>query len=269
MGKLSMSSIGHPHGHGDRPADARVFLGWTDLTTRPAQEFIKMTPGNAAHPSNEWHSRRRHRLLVRTPLIANDEPVGTLCLAFTNDEPLDTLKLELCNAVAQQATLALQLARLPDQASQADVARERETTILQERTDLPGRFTTPSPEASPAPCCIWKHCVSAFPGANVSRWTNRALRKIAALGLAEARRIRTRHPPARTRWTRPFHRLATAHRALRRAGLARLSLVAGRCPRPLPAIADEALLNIAHEAVSNAIRHADAFQYPHHPRFRS
>ena len=251
--------VGHPHGHTDRPADARVFLGWTDLTARPAQEFIKMTPGDATHPSNEWHSARHHRLLVRTPLIANEVPVGTLCLAFGTEGPLDPLKLELCNAVAQQATLALQLARLSDQARQADVARERETTILQERTRFAGQIHDTLAQGFTGTLLHLEALrVRAARGERVSVEELQSVRKIAALGLAEARRSALAIRPLAL----DGRDLSTALQQLTERsavpGLLDCRWSLGGIPRPLSPIADEALLNIAHEAVSNAIRHADA-----------
>ncbi len=258
-GQIVDELVGHPHGHADRPADARVFLGWTDLTTRPAQEFIKMTPGNAAHPSNQWHSRRRHRLLVRTPLIANEEPVGTLCLAFTDEGLLDPLKLELCNAVAQQATLALQLARLSDQAHQADVARERETTILQERTRFAGQIHDTLAQGFTGTLLHLEALrVRASRGERVTVDELQGVRKIAALGLAEARRSALAIRPLAL----DGRDLSTALQQLTERsavpGLLDCRWSLSGIPRPLSSIVDEALLNMAHEAVSNAIRHAEA-----------
>jgi signal transduction histidine kinase len=258
-GQIVEELVGHPHGHADKPADARVFLGWTDPATRPSQEFIKMTPGNAAHPSNEWHSSRRHRLLVRTPLIANEEPVGTLCLAFTSEGPLDPLKLELCNAVAQQATLALQLARLSDQARQADVARERETTILQERSRFAGQIHDTLAQGFTG---VLLHLealrVRTARGEKVTVDELQSIRKIAALGLAEARRSALAIRPLAL----DGRDLSTALQQLTERsavpGLLNCRWSLGGVPRPISPVADEALLNIAHEAVSNAIRHADA-----------
>ena len=258
-GQIVDELVGHPHGHAEKPADARVFLGWTDLTTRPAQEFIKMTPGNPAHPSNEWHSARRHRLLVRTPLIANEEPVGTLCLAFTNDGPLSPLKLELCNAVAQQATLALQLARLSDQARDADVARERETTILQERARFAGQSHDRLAQGFTGTLLHLEALrVRVARGERVTVDELQSVRKIAALGLAEARRSALAIRPLAL----DGRDLSTALQQLtERAavpGVLNCRWLLSGIPRPLPPATEEALLNSAHEAVSNAIRHGEA-----------
>ena len=218
-----------------------------------------MTPGNAAHPSNEWHSRRRHRLLVRTPLIANEETVGTLCLAFTDEGLLDPLKLELCNAVAQQATLALQLDRLSDQARQADVARERETTILQERTRFAGQIHDTLAQGFTGTLLHLEALrVRVSRGERVTVDELQGVRKIAALGLAEARRSALAIRPLAL----DGRDISTALQQLTERsavpGLLDCRWSLSGIPRPLSSIADEALLNIAHEAVSNAIRHAEA-----------
>lgn len=135
-GGIVSELAGHPYGHPDRPVDVRLFSPWPELVRSREQQFVRMSTDSAAPPSNEWHHERGHRLLVQAALVANGEPLGLLGLAFTSDEPVDPSKVEFFNAVAQQATLALQLSRQAERAEQAVVAREREQAAEQRAVEL-------------------------------------------------------------------------------------------------------------------------------------
>ena len=258
-GSIVEELIGHPYGRADKPVPVRLFPAWPDLVKNRSQQFINMSLDSAAPPSNAWHRAHGHRLLVQSVLVANGEPLGLLGLAFTSDAELDPAKVELFNAVAQQATLALQLSRLSDQARLADVARERETTVLQERARFAGQIHDTLAQGFTGTLLHLEALrVRTARGERVTVDELQSVRKIAALGLAEARRSALAIRPLAL----DGRDLSTALQQLTERsavpGLLDCRWSLGGVPRPLPPLADEALLNIAHEAVSNAIRHADA-----------
>ncbi|MBC8093230.1 MAG: GAF domain-containing protein, partial [Pseudonocardia sp.] len=74
-----------------------------------------------------WHESLGHRAFVCVPLLAGGRCLGFLSVTF--DRPavdLNHTLVELTQALAQHATLALELSRLADASRDAAIARERE-----------------------------------------------------------------------------------------------------------------------------------------------
>ncbi len=157
---------------------------------------------------------------------------------------------------SQASLLAEQRARA---AAEARTASEREAAIFQERARLAGQIHDTLAQGFTGTLLHLEALrVRVMRGERVTVEELQGVRKIAALGLAEARRSALAIRPLAL----DGRDLSTALQQLTdRSGVpglldCRWSLAG--LPRPLPPMADEALLNIAHEAVSNAIRHADA-----------
>lgn len=104
-------------------------IHWLDYDDRDSDDWIYAAA---------LHEAYGHRYMAAIPMLLIDKPIGFLALSF--DGPRDTLpndlKLELCRTLAQQATLAIRLSRLAEQARQAAIAQEREDLATSRAAEL-------------------------------------------------------------------------------------------------------------------------------------
>jgi signal transduction histidine kinase len=156
----------------------------------------------------------------------------------------------------QKALITEQHARA---AMEAKAVHEREAAIFQERARFAGQIHDTLAQGFTATLLhLEALSVRMGRGERLTVEELKNVRKIAALGLAEARRSALAIRPLAL----DGRDLATALQQLTERstvpGLLDCTWSLCGIPRPLSPVADEALLNIAHEAVNNAIRHADA-----------
>ena len=85
-----------------------------------------------------WLDRDARRSTAAIPMILDDQPIGFLALGFDTpaDESPTDLRMELCRTLAQQATLAVRLSDLAEQARQTAIAKEREDLATSRATEL-------------------------------------------------------------------------------------------------------------------------------------
>jgi len=208
-------------------------------------ETIEYWPGGLAH-------RRRLGVVstVLYPLVFGARSVGFLLLSFRRDAR-DVHRSELLVALAQQATLAVQLTRLAYSAKEAAVLMER-TRIGQEIHDgLAQAFTG---------ILLQLGAVEEFPscrkrGSELAVTLSR-IRDLARDGLAEARRSVMALRLDQTR--RAGLELALrqlAERSTVRGGVT-CTFEGGGVATGLKPEHEHELLRIAQEALSNAVRHA-------------
>jgi signal transduction histidine kinase len=215
------------------------------LYVKVAQQMSDIWPGVLA-----FHRAEGAVGIVLYPLVFGARSVGFLVLTFPRDAE-DVTRSELLVALAQQATLAVQLTRLAYSAKQAAVLMER-TRIGQEIHDgLAQAFTG---------ILLQLGAVEEFPscrkrGSELAVTMSR-IRELARDGLAEARRSVMALRLDQTR-------RAGLELALRQ--LAERSTVPGGVTATFEGIGiatglkpehEHELLRIAQEAVSNAVRHA-------------
>ncbi len=84
----------------------------------------------------EWHRSLGYLGSVCTALMLGDEPVGMLGLAFQERKEFTASEFEFFQALAQQATLAIQLTQLAEEAKLAAIAREQEKAALERAAEL-------------------------------------------------------------------------------------------------------------------------------------
>jgi len=210
-----------------------------------SQQTSEIWPGLQA-----FHAEQRAVGVVMYPLVFGGRSVGFLAMTFRRNAE-EVTRSELLVALAQQATLAVQLTRLAYSAKEAAVLMER-TRIGQEIHDgLAQSFTG---------ILLQLGAVEEFPscrkrGSELAVTLSR-IRELARDGLAEARRSVMALRLDQTR-------RAGLELALRQ--LAERSTVPGgvSCTFEGAGIAtglkpehEHELLRIAQEAVSNAVRHA-------------
>ncbi len=82
--------------------------------------------GDAWDFSIPWHLQMGHQSVLCVPLLLGHEPLGFLGLCFRNPLQPGAEPIELVQTLAHQATLALQLTRLAEEAKQAAIIQEQE-----------------------------------------------------------------------------------------------------------------------------------------------
>ena len=113
--------------------------GWNEMLSTPEGYFVAkvepeepgMAPGVAA-----WHIVMGNHSVANFPLLRGDDVVGFIGLTFNAPCSLTSEKCELVRALAQQATLALELTRLADESKQTAIAKEREMAAQERAAEL-------------------------------------------------------------------------------------------------------------------------------------
>ncbi len=216
------------------------------LTNHSPELAALMWPG-----IKEWHLARGRESVCTIPVLVGQRPVGVICLAWKHPLSFSTDQRELLFALTNQAAMVMQLRELADS--------QRTSMMLQERARFAGQIHDTLAQGFTGTLLHLEALrVRVARGERVTVEELQGIRKIAALGLAEARRSALAIRPLAL----DGRDLPTALQQLTErstvAGLLECHWSLGGHPRPLSAIVDESILNIAHEAVGNAIRHADA-----------
>ena len=190
------------------------------------------------------------------PLVFGGRTVGFFALAFTRQHPVDREHSGILVALAQQATLAIELTRLGRSAQEAAVLVERNRIGQEIHDGLAQAFTGILMQLGAA-----EELDSATEGSTPAQITSR-IRDLAREGLAEARRWSWRSA-RRDAPRRPRSRAPTAGRALDRAGPRRM-LVRGhrRRDRTARPSTNTSCCASRRKPVSNAVRHGE----PRHVR---
>lgn len=198
-----------------------------------------------------WHRQFGHRNIAAIPLLLGEQALGFMGLAFATYQQPSESRLEQCWALAQHAAIALQMADLVQQTKQTALleernrmAREIHDTIAQVLTGIIIQL-----EAT-------KGIVSTQPEAAHDHLTRAST--LAREGLAEARRS-VRALRAEALESRD---LPTALNHLVQQMTTDTSVQANVCvtgdPYPLPSDVEVNLLRIGQEALTNALKHAQA-----------
>lgn len=89
-------------------------------------DYATPTPGDY-EPAREWHLSVGHRFVVCMPMVSNDKVIGLFGLGYDKSVVVqpDPQRLELCEVLAQQATLAVRMADLSADSRRAAVLDER------------------------------------------------------------------------------------------------------------------------------------------------
>lgn len=222
------------------------------LQTRRAVAIRDAQSNSRLSRAEDWQAHGIRSLLL-VPLLLGEEVIGMLRLRDSEPHLYNLEELELAQALAQQAALAVQLTRLAEQQQQAMVleernriAREIHDTLAQGFTGITLQLEAAEDTLAIAPDKAQEHIVRA--------------RELARDSLTEARRSVYALRPT----TQQSHDLPSAmvswikkHQA-KNAGNVTFSLKGA--PLPLPDETEVHLLRICQEALTNAFRHANARQ---------
>jgi signal transduction histidine kinase len=192
------------------------------------------------------------RALLTVPMVLGRETVGWICIRSSRMDTREMRgKIRVAEALASQATLAVQMARLGAQARQAAVLEERNRIARDIHDTLAQGFTGVVVNLEASSRALKKQGIEL-----ALEHINHA-RQLAQEGLEEARlSVRALRPES---LQADFHlALEALSRRVEETGVVhgRFSVTGTR--RPLPGDVEAELLRIAQESVTNVLKHARA-----------
>ena len=195
------------------------------------------------------------RTLLTVPMVLGKETVGWICVRSSKSDPVELeSKIYLAEALAGQATLAVQMARLSEQARQAAILEERNRIARDIHDTLAQGFTGVVVNLEAANRTLKKQNL------DLALEHIEHARGLAQAGLAEARlSVRALRPEA-LQQADLAHALQTLLRRFEASGTlnARFQSIGDKLP--LPAEVENELLRIAQECMTNILKHAKAEQ---------
>jgi signal transduction histidine kinase len=198
----------------------------------------------------DYLRKHGHASIFMLPLVFGERAVGFVGLGFPRSNPVSLQRSELLVALAQQATLAIELTRLANSAKEAAVLVERNRMGQEIHDGLAQAFTGILMQLGAA-----EEFDAFSPCSPVTSIFTR-IRDLAREGLAEARRSVMAIRPDQTK--RRGLELALRQLAERSTIPGRITCTfeGGGMRTGLPPEHEHELLRIAQEALSNAMRHA-------------
>jgi signal transduction histidine kinase len=185
------------------------------------------------------------------PLALGERIIGLFNVRFETEAPIAPEKLELAHALAHYATMAIQMARLADQARQTAVLNERNRMAREIHDTLAQTFTAILAQLAAA-----ERLLDREPQRREAHL--QTARVLACQGLAEARRSVYALRPQALEETDLAGALARMTEQLTADHATQIRFRLSGMPRPLPPDAAGHLLRIGQEAATNAVRHAQA-----------
>lgn len=208
-------------------------------------DYHAPTPGDY-EPAAEWHRSVGHRFAVCMPMVSNDRVIGLFGLAYDRsvDVQPNPQRLELCEVLAQQATLAVRMADLSIDSRRAAVLDERARLAREIHDGIVQNFIGIRMQLSKAP--------SGPADDKIAK-----AMKLATQGLTEARRAVKALGP----WRLHQHDLRTALEEMAVGALGDAVQVVVKHSGEwgeLPQETEGHLFRIIQEAVNNIAKHAKA-----------
>jgi signal transduction histidine kinase len=190
------------------------------------------------------------KTILIIPLTSCGQVNSRLTFRFTEERNFDPEELEIARALATQASLAIQLTRLAKTARQSAVLEERSRLAGEIHDSLAQFFTAISMQLGVA-----KEVIK--PGVNNGFTYVERASELAQHGLAEARRSAFSLRPIVTEESGLIEALQKVVERSNIPGSLRCTFSSHGVPEEnLPPSAQQELLRIAQEAISNAVRHA-------------
>jgi signal transduction histidine kinase len=249
IGQSPLLAIDHSHTPGWQQVKARYLRGESIVATDHFRDHPAFDPAVGAALE-----AMGVRTVLAVPLLRQGRMVGGLlyyAVRSTRPENYGPGDLELAQALAHQATLAMQLSRLAEQARQTAVleernrmAREIHDTLAQAFTGILAQLGAAALHASEPPERRQIHLQKA--------------RDLAREGLAEARRSVQALRPQALEKADLVGALERMTEQLSADPAIRIEFRLNGTPRAVPADVADHLLRIGQEALRNALRHAHA-----------
>jgi PAS domain S-box-containing protein len=194
------------------------------------------------------------KALLGIPLILADKAIGAIVVRFPELRQFGSVELELAQGLAQQATLALQLTRLAEQARKAAITEERNRMAREIHDTLAQSFTGVLIQLQAAR--------QVLDGVNLEATQHlESAIALARVGLTEARRSVRGLRPQLLRDGNITTALNQLVRQLGTDSLVRINFSAnGDAQRLMSPDIESNLLRISQEAITNAMKHSGANQ---------
>jgi signal transduction histidine kinase len=206
----------------------------------------------AYNPYRQHNAQRGIKTLLFVPLLFGEQLLGSITLRSTQHRNYTPEELELARALAHQATLAIQLTRLAAQGCKQAILEERNRMARDIHDSLAQAFTGIILQLEAA-----KRKIAATQPEAAQNCLSRA-RSLAASGLSEARRsVRALRPEALESDDLPSALYYIVEQMSWNTDV-KITLQIDGTPRPIPIDVEINLLRIGQEALTNAVRHADA-----------
>lgn len=189
------------------------------------------------------------KALLGIPLILGDQTIGSIVVRFAQMRLFGSVELEVAQGLAQQATLALQLTRLAEQAREAAVTDERNRMAREIHDTLAQGFLGVLIQLQAAKQVL----NGAHPEA--SQHVESAM-SLARVGLAEARRSVHGLRPQLLRDGSIKTAIDRLVRQLSDGSGIRVTFSAQGHPVPMASDVESNLLRVAQEAITNAMKHS-------------
>ena len=245
-----------PHPHRDAgPFPLRI----SDLPGRTTLEPLVLTREDIDRDADpreiEWWERLAIRTALLVPLVFGDESLGALTVRFAQERRFSAEELDLAKVLALQATLSAQLAELSEQGRKSAVLEERARVARDIHDTLAQGFTGVIVQLEAATAAMSRALTD-----NAIRHIERA-GELARHSLTEARRsVHALKALAleRAEFGGAFKQLL--ERMTSETGIDAEFRLHG-VPRPLPPEWEQELFHIGQEALTNAMRHAQASRF--------
>ena len=191
------------------------------------------------------------KALLGIPLILAEKAVGAIVVRFAELRQFGSVELEMAQGLAQQATLALQLTRLAEQARKAAITEERNRMAREIHDTLAQGFTGVLIQLQAAKQVLNGSHLDA------TRHLDSAM-ALARAGLTEARRSVQGLRPQLLRDGNLATALEHLVRHLSTESLGRIEFTSEGDFHPMSSDIESNLLRISQEAVTNAMKHSGA-----------
>lgn len=198
-----------------------------------------------------WHMQMGHESVLCVPLRIGDRAIGFMGLCFRERAKIASEKGDLARALANQATMALELTRLADEAKQAAIFEERNRLAREIHDTLAQAFTGIAVQLELAKFLNQQN--SAELTATLDR-----IGELAQTGLAEARRSVWTLYSAIDDYADLAQQLSDCLTQMTVGTSLQTKIVIHGEPYSLPAFIGKNLLRIGQEAITNALKYAQA-----------
>jgi PAS domain S-box-containing protein len=216
--------------------------------TQPMWHAVE-TSTTLSDEAKAYLKRQGVEALLGVPLILGEETIGVIIVRFAHMRDFGSVEIELAQGLAQQATLALQLTRLAEQARNAAVTEERNRMAREIHDTLAQSFTG-----------ILIQLQAAEQVLNGSQSESKvhldSAMRLARAGLGEARRSVFALRPQLLQGGDIVHALNLLVNSIQAESQIKIGLSVHGSPPAMTSDMESNLLRIVQEAVTNAIKHS-------------
>ena len=237
----------HPAASTPQSTQSNPFYNLLISSRQPV--LVDLVSGKFDVPYRGWLLRRGYKCILFVPLLLGNETLGWFSIRNIVPTTYRSSEMELAQALAQQATLALQMTRVAKQGQKSAVLVERNRLAQDIHDTLAQAFTG---------ILVQLQASVYAPDADQKQAHVAQARELARVGLQEARRsVRALRPQALEGENLAGALAHLVAHATKPASMVVEFTMQGR-PYALPNEIEDHLFRIGQEALSNAIRHSHA-----------